>query len=293
MPRSFFSALIPLFLAAACSANPGIDPAQWNDRSILPAERAVLERSVGHAPAAFDESMKWFSGTPTTWPQLRGRVVILQSFSSSATGRTALTKLTNFMSRADPAKVTAIAVHTPEKADDAFAFVGGATLGFPIVLDSVGRFCDDMGLWKTPTIILVDRAGVVRAAGVSTSKLQAAVTALLDEPFDETAAPPTAVTPRAAAAADSQKASKKPAYPSVSPRGGAVNLIGKQGPPLAVESWVNDQPNTQGKVIIVDFWATWCAPCRDSIPHMNELAAKFKDSVVAVGLSDEDPKVIQ
>ena len=41
--------------------------------------------------------------------------------------------------------------------------------------------------------------------------------------------------------------------------------------------------------MLVEFWATWCGPCRQSIPHLNALHAKFKDRLVVIGLSDETP----
>jgi len=36
----------------------------------------------------------------------------------------------------------------------------------------------------------------------------------------------------------------------------------------------------EGQVVVMDFWATWCAPCIDSIPHMNELHSKFEKEKV-------------
>jgi thiol-disulfide isomerase/thioredoxin len=68
---------------------------------------------------------------------------------------------------------------------------------------------------------------------------------------------------------------------------------GAMAPEIAAEGWLNaDGPvrlaDLKGKVVVVEFWATWCPPCREAIPHLNQLRQRWlgKD-VVIVGLTDE------
>jgi thiol-disulfide isomerase/thioredoxin len=45
----------------------------------------------------------------------------------------------------------------------------------------------------------------------------------------------------------------------------------------------------KGKYILIDFWASWCVPCRKSMPHVKELYARYKDKgLEIIGVSDDD-----
>lgn len=69
---------------------------------------------------------------------------------------------------------------------------------------------------------------------------------------------------------------------------------GKTAPKLIVEKWLSgNAPDTKGKVVLIDFWATWCPPCRGLIPELNAWQKKYGDDLVIIGISDEKPEVIQ
>jgi thiol-disulfide isomerase/thioredoxin len=64
--------------------------------------------------------------------------------------------------------------------------------------------------------------------------------------------------------------------------------IGVKAPELKVAKWFKGKPVTKfekGKVYVVEFWATWCGPCKASIPHLTEMAKKYKGKADFVGVS--------
>ena len=75
--------------------------------------------------------------------------------------------------------------------------------------------------------------------------------------------------------------------------------IGSKAPKLQIEHWVKGKPVDlakagEKKIHILEFWATWCGPCRDSIPHLTKLQEKYKGKgVTVVGITDEPKATVE
>lgn len=75
------------------------------------------------------------------------------------------------------------------------------------------------------------------------------------------------------------------------PSGGG-RAVGTPLPPLRAAGWLNGpapKPGEfDGKVLVVDVWATWCGPCRDAAPEMVHLYEKYHDQGVEfIGLTGQ------
>ena len=70
----------------------------------------------------------------------------------------------------------------------------------------------------------------------------------------------------------------------------------RMAPPFAVTTTDGQRVSLDdltGKVVLLDFWATWCAPCREALPHMREIAKKFQGQplvVLSVSLDEDEQK---
>jgi thiol-disulfide isomerase/thioredoxin len=255
--------------------------AKWLDK-LDPLDRAALDASRGWRMPPLPTNGTWLGDAPDA-AALKGKVVLIQSFTSvDASSKAMLGKAATTAKQAlADGDLVLIGLHTPEGADGAAKALRKPAA--PTLVDSKGAFCDELGVFRSPVNVLIDRDGTVRYAGLSSSGLKAAIKELCAEAPRGTEAPS-----RPAAAAGPAQADLPAPNDAVDPRF-KQDRRGQPAPTFYVESWLTPTPDPSGKVLVIDFWATWCVPCVAAIPHMNELQAHYGDQVVVVGVTSEAP----
>lgn len=99
------------------------------------------------------------------------------------------------------------------------------------------------------------------------------------------AAPGDKTPAKAPAAKPADAAPAKKAEPEITLK------VGDKAPTLEIDAWVKGEPVSaieSGKVYVVEFWATWCPPCRESIPHLTELQKKHKNDLTIIGVASSE-----
>lgn len=258
---------------------------KWLDR--LPKDdREAIDQLRGYAPPAFAEDLKWVGSEELDWMRFRGKVVIVQSWTTANTaGRGWPARVANALEELDAKEFQIIALHTPEKADGAEDFMQRQKppQGVLVAIDPSGATCDALGIYKHPVNFVVDRNGLVRYAGLNLNGLKTAVGELLNEPFDRKATPPQ--RPTDGSADDEASADNYP--PIKGAIRGAADLCGKPGPDFVVESWYTNQMNVGGGVTIITFWRVKEPSSLSSHGPLSELASRYGDKASIVVISGE------
>jgi thiol-disulfide isomerase/thioredoxin len=83
---------------------------------------------------------------------------------------------------------------------------------------------------------------------------------------------------------------KKEKNPEINPADQMINQTEKEikAPDFVLKTTDNKElklSDYKGKIVILDFWATWCGPCRRSIPDLVEIQKEYRNDVVVIGIS--------
>lgn len=73
----------------------------------------------------------------------------------------------------------------------------------------------------------------------------------------------------------------------------ASSRLYTDAPPLEVQKWLTDKPQTEGKFIVIEFWRTWCGACKRTTPLLNTLQKKFGDELVVIGITGESEEKVK
>ncbi|MCH8853054.1 MAG: redoxin domain-containing protein [Planctomycetes bacterium] len=79
---------------------------------------------------------------------------------------------------------------------------------------------------------------------------------------------------------------------------GPTLSLGDAAPALEIAAWIKGDPVDLAKglnknIYVVEFWATWCPPCVQSIPHLTDIQKRYRDkNVVVVSITDEPPPLV-
>lgn len=191
-----------------------------------------------------------------------------------------------------------VAVHHTRGFDSAGKVLKAGNHSVRVAHDQSGAFFKALGIEGAgPDYYFVDRAGNLRFAQVERGSVNAAAELLVQETAAQAAqakAPAPTSGGGGGVGGGAWNQPDQAAYSSASwPATNRVveaarNVQGRKLPvALGQETWVGDKPDMNGRVIVLDFWATWCGPCIAVSPLLDELQTKHKEDLVIIGMSGQ------
>jgi cytochrome c biogenesis protein CcmG, thiol:disulfide interchange protein DsbE len=270
------------------------------------------------------------SGALPSAESLKDRPLVIAAWASWFRGsHPALAQLAELKAKYGAMNLEVIAVHHMRGFDRAEALLKteDAAGAVRVAHDVKGEFFSALRVdGAGPSYYLIDRAGRLRFAAVDPKSVSDAAAKLVKE------TPAEAAAQVAPASSDKPAAPDSPAGAADRPAGAAGKLLGPsavaqlpasayegltwpehnkrqlsaknlQGKALPIafgkETWLDaggdktTAPDLGGKIILIDFWATWCGPCRAASPRLDQLQKDFPDDLVVIGISDESAATIQ
>jgi thiol-disulfide isomerase/thioredoxin len=245
---------------------------------------------------------------------LKGKVVVVDFWATwCGPCRAALPKNVEMMKELGPKGLVVLGIHDAARGSDKMNDIAkGASLNYPLAIDDGGRSAAEwkVGFW--PTYGVIDRKGILRAIGLQPQHVRAVAEKLLAEDAPETKTKRSSQnnasqsnSSQDSASAASAKNPRPEQVPAIYLEGDARKRarlasfdLCPESPALgAMTQWTNTESlgegrsltEFKGRIVVLDFWATWCGPCIQSIPKNNEIAKKYADDgVVLIGVCHKD-----
>jgi cytochrome c biogenesis protein CcmG/thiol:disulfide interchange protein DsbE len=270
---------------AGSTSTAGEFPADWFFK-MRPKQKAKHDAMIGEPMPTL--TLSHWIGDPQSAETMHGKVVIIDFWATwCGPCKRAIPHNNELYEKYADDGLVLIGVCGSSGQDKMPAVARQYKIAYPIARDAKLVSAKAWNVFFWPTYAAVDRSGIVRAIGLKPQSLDPVIRKLLAEPApDDDASGDETI-------ADAEGA---PAIPSdwleVGRRGRAhlAELHGAETPPaLQVTGWINSEPLTleklKGKVVVLDFWATWCGPCLRSIPASNALAREYADEgLVFIGV---------
>lgn len=263
----------------------------------------------------------WTGGSALTADSTKGKVVVVLTWSNwHPVSQQALARAQSVAEAHGKDGVIVVAAHDARRFDDGVKFAQEKAAGVVVAQDAAGAFRKALRADQDPNFYVIDRAGQVRFADIETGAVEAAVKTLVAETPEQAAAAPQKLAEaqaNAAAAAGktrsvaAQSAAKKVAFtlpgadayervPWPAKNTGELNANNRQGERLpGLEEfgqggvWLTEKPDMLGKVVVLDFWATWCGPCKAAMPMLDDLQVKNRDDLVIIAMSGQNDPLKQ
>ncbi len=314
---TLFAAALILVAGSALRAN---DPIKREGSGAHRAKLDAMELKPFNA-SLFAGLNGWTNGEALTAENTKGKVVLVATWSSFyQTSQTALPMLQSLSAKYAKDGLVVLAVHHDhgwEKAADVAKAKGYSGL---FAHDVGNAFRKGIVTDQDPVYYFVDRAGNLRFAGVMTSNVDQAAALLVAESAEDAAALPGKLATQYANAEKESGKTKtlstdlKPGQvidvPFTMPDASAfeaaqwpekntesLSATNVQGSPLPAalgnESYIGAAPKTAGRVVVIDFWATWCHWCHVAAPKIDDLQVANKRDLVVIGISDEDKTKVE
>ncbi|MGV6815102.1 MAG: TlpA disulfide reductase family protein [Phycisphaerales bacterium] len=250
----------------------------------------------------------WTLGQALDAESIAGKVVLVAMVASGdPQSMMTLSSLDRFQRQHADDGLVVLAVHPELGWDGLMEQVKAGNVKVQVARDVGGAFARGVLADDYPDMYLIDRAGQLRFADVKNRSLKPALSFLLGETPDEAIANAEKQANGIEVAIEPPKKERSSIPPAKYAKAdwpamnmgklNAKNYQGKQLPvPLGKEKWISKKRDLEGKVIVLDFWATWCGPCKRASPGLDALQKQFKGKleVLAIGgQSDPESKVRQ